>query len=108
MQDAAVPAKELRVWSNSGAGTSRIAVVPARELRVEEKFGRPAPGLALDPPGGGVQSPAPVRGGKEGRPRGSGEDALTRRDPLEEGVGGLYYFLLYYILYHLILYNIIL
>ena len=57
MQDAAVPAKELRVWSNSGAGTSRIAVVPARELRVEEKFGRPAPGLALDPFGGGGSFP---------------------------------------------------
>ena len=114
MQDAAVPAKELRVWSNSGAGTSRIAVVPARELRVEEKFGRPAPGLALDPPGGGglpggVQSPAPVRGGKEGRPRGSGEDALTRRDPLEEGVGGylsiyIYIYIFIYIYIHIYIY----
>ena len=85
LQNAAVPAKELRVGSKFGAGIYGIAVVPARELRVEGKLGRQRlpdhPGVPPDaagrprtpgypergapPPGiDSWASPGGVRGGK--------------------------------------------
>ena len=116
LQNAAVPAKELRVGSKFGAGIYRSAVVPARELRVDGKIEGPAspgpprcaPGRrqqARDPRvhGGGVEAwgvpPPPgdtfgsLRGGKEGSLRGSRVVQRrplnpTRPDPLREGVGG--------------------
>ena len=79
LQNAAVPAKELRVGSKFGAGIYRSAIVPARDLRVDGKIeGSASPGpprcapgrrqQARDPRvhGGGVEawgSPPPAPGG---------------------------------------------
>ena len=65
MQNAAVPAKELRVGSKFGAGIYRSAVVPARELRVDGKIEGPAsPGPPRCAPGRRQQARDPrVHGG---------------------------------------------
>ena len=65
LQNAAVPAKELRVGSKFGAGIYISAVVPARDLRVDGKIeGSASPGPPRCAPGRRQQARDPrVHGG---------------------------------------------